>query len=111
MLSRLISPRVKGPRPVTDLTIRDVTRPAGRQRTVLGSDVPRKEDDRLLRGAGQFTDDVDPAHAAEMAVGRCPYPHARILGIDASAAVTLEGVLEVITGVEVAERSGPIGIL
>jgi carbon-monoxide dehydrogenase large subunit len=96
---------------VTDLTVRETTRPAGRAQTVLGSDVPRKEDDRLLRGAGQFTDDVDPAHAAEMAVGRCPYPHARIVRIDASAAVALEGVLEVMTGVEVAQRSGPIGIM
>lgn len=96
---------------MTDLTVREATRPAGRAQTVLGSDVPRKEDDRLLRGAGQFTDDVDPAHAAEMAVGRCPYPHARIVRIDASAAVALEGVLEVMTGVEVAQRSGPIGIM
>jgi carbon-monoxide dehydrogenase large subunit len=111
MLSRLISPREKGPRPVTDLTIRDVTRPAERERTVLGTDVPRKEDDRLLRGAGQFTDDVDRAHAAEMAVGRCPYPHARIVRIDASAAIALDGVFEVLTGAEVAARCGPIGIL
>jgi aerobic carbon-monoxide dehydrogenase large subunit len=96
---------------MTDLSVREVTRPAGRERTVLGTDLPRKEDDRLLRGAGQFTDDVDRAHAAEMAVGRCPYPHARIAGIDTSAALGLDGVLEVITGTEVAARSAPIGIL
>ncbi len=96
---------------MTDLSVREATRPAGRERTVLGTDLPRKEDDRLLRGAGQFTDDVDRAHAAEMAVGRCPYPHARIAGIDTSAALGLDGVLEVITGAEVAARSAPIGIL
>jgi carbon-monoxide dehydrogenase large subunit len=96
---------------MTDLSVREATRPAGRERTVLGTDLPRKEDDRLLRGAGQFTDDVDRAHAAEMAVGRCPYPHARVAGIDTSAALGLDGVLEVITGAEVAARSAPIGIL
>ena len=78
---------------------------------MLGTDVPRKEDDRLLRGEGQFTDDVDRAHTAEMAVGRCPYPHARIVRIDASAALELHGVFQVITGAEVAARSGPIRIL
>ena len=46
-----------------------------------------------------------------MAVGRCPYPHARIACIDTSAALGLDGVLEVITGAEAAARSGPIGIL
>lgn len=96
---------------MTDLSIREAARPVERERTILGADVPRKEDDRLLRGAGQFTDDVDPAHTAEMAVGRCPYPHARIAGIDTSAALALEGVLEIYTGAEVAARSGPIGIM
>ena len=96
---------------MTDLSIREAARPVQRERTVLGADVPRKEDDRLLRGAGQFTDDIDPAHAAEMAVGRCPYPHARIVRIDASAALALDGVLEIYTGTEVATRSGPIRIM
>jgi carbon-monoxide dehydrogenase large subunit len=96
---------------VTDVNIREETRPAERERTVLGADVPRKEDDRLLRGAGQFTDDVDRAHSAEMAVGRCPYPHARIARIDVSAAARLDGVLEILTGADVGARSGPIGIL
>lgn len=63
----------------------------------------------LLRGEGQFTDDVDRAHAAEMAVGRCPYPHARIVGVDAAAALELPGVLQVITGNDAAAWMGPQG--
>ena len=78
---------------------------------MVGTDAPRKEDARLLRGAGQFTDDVDRAHAVEMAVGRCPYPHARILSIEVAAALRLDGVLEVLTGEQVKARTGPIGIL
>ncbi len=96
---------------MTDVSVRVVTRPAEPGHAVLGTDLPRKEDDRLLRGAGQFTDDVDRARSAEMAVGRCPYPHARIVRIDASAAAALEGVLDIITGAEVAARTGPIAIL
>jgi carbon-monoxide dehydrogenase large subunit len=78
---------------------------------VFGASKLRKEDDRLLRGAGRFADDVSPAHAVEMAVGRCPYPHARIVSIDTTAASELEGVLEVLTGADAAERSEVIGIL
>ncbi len=78
---------------------------------VLGTGMPRKEDDRLLRGAGQFTDDVDRPHAVEMAVGRSPYPHARVVSVDVSAALELDGVLQVITSDEVAVRTGPIRIL
>jgi carbon-monoxide dehydrogenase large subunit len=79
--------------------------------TMMGTSPTRKEDDRLLRGAGRFADDVDPARVVEMAVGRCPYPHARIVGIDISAAVDADGVLEVLVGADVAARSEPIGIL
>jgi carbon-monoxide dehydrogenase large subunit len=89
----------------------ELTRPAEPGFAVLGTYLPRKEDDRLLRGAGQFTDDVDRARTAEMAVGRCPYPHARIASIDTSAAAALDGVLEIITGAQVAARTGPIAIM
>jgi carbon-monoxide dehydrogenase large subunit len=77
----------------------------------IGAAVPRKEDERLLRGDGRFTDDVDLPHALHMAVGRCPFPHARILAIDVSAALELEGVRQVLVGVDVAERTAPISVL
>lgn len=96
---------------MTDVTVREVLAPAERDHAVLGTYLPRKEDDRLLRGAGQFTDDIDRARSAEMAVGRCPYPHARILRIDASPAAAMDGVLDIITGADVAARTGPIAIM
>jgi carbon-monoxide dehydrogenase large subunit len=96
---------------VTDVSVHEVVAPTKREHAVLGTYLPRKEDDRLLRGAGQFTDDVDRARSAEMAVGRCPFPHARIAAIDASAAAALDGVFEIITGAEVAARTGPIAIM
>jgi carbon-monoxide dehydrogenase large subunit len=78
---------------------------------VIGTSAARKEDDRLLRGDGRFTDDVDPAHALEMAVGRSPYPHARILGIDTSAAIGLEGVRHVLVGADVRAATQPLTVL
>jgi carbon-monoxide dehydrogenase large subunit len=77
----------------------------------IGSSVDRKEDDRLLRGEGRFGDDVDPAHGLHMAVGRCPFPHARIVSIDISEALQLEGVEDVLVGRDVLERTEPISVL
>jgi carbon-monoxide dehydrogenase large subunit len=79
--------------------------------TGIGARVPRKEDDRLLRGEGRFTDDVDPAHALHMAVGRCPFPRARIEALDIAAALELEGVRHVLVGADVHERTRPINVI
>jgi aerobic carbon-monoxide dehydrogenase large subunit len=88
----------------------EATRPAVRE-TGIGSSVHRKEDDRLLRGEGRFADDVDPGHCLHMAVGRCPFPHARIVSIDTSAALGLEGVEDILVGSEVVRRSDPLSVL
>jgi carbon-monoxide dehydrogenase large subunit len=77
----------------------------------IGSAVPRKEDDRLLRGDGRFTDDVEPARVLHMAVARCPYPHARIVRVDVTAARALEGVKHVLTGPEVRGATEPLTVL
>src|SRR5215210_8872347 len=77
----------------------------------VGTAVARKEDDRLLRGDGRFTDDLAPAHALHMAVGRCPFPRARIVGIDASAARELDGVRQIFVGPDIAARSRPLTVL
>ncbi|MEA2279703.1 MAG: aerobic carbon-monoxide dehydrogenase large subunit [Solirubrobacteraceae bacterium] len=90
--------------------VSEATRPTVRS-GVIGSSVDRKEDDRLLRGEGRFGDDIDPAHGLHMAVGRCPFPHARIVSIDISEALRLEGVEDVLVGKDVAERSDPISVL
>ena len=54
----------------------------------LGASVKRKEDDRLLRGSGRFLDDIEDARTVHLAIGRCPYPHARIRSIDATRAAS-----------------------
>jgi len=78
---------------------------------VIGENVERVEDERLVRGLGKFVDDVDPPRLTHMAVVRCPYPRARIVSIDASRARELEGVLQVLLPEDVLDRTGPITVL
>lgn len=64
----------------------------------IGHSVRRKEDPRFLQGKGNFVDDVQLPGMLHMAIARSPHAHARILEIDASAALAIPGVLAVITG-------------
>ncbi|PIF73249.1 carbon-monoxide dehydrogenase large subunit [Variovorax sp. 54] len=68
-----------------------------------GQAVRRLEDESLLAGAGRYTDDVTLAEQAHLVFLRSPYPHARIVSVDTSAAVGMPGVLRVITGADLAE--------
>jgi aerobic carbon-monoxide dehydrogenase large subunit len=63
-----------------------------------GKDVLRLEDEQLLKGMGQFTDDVVPENQAHVCFLRSPYPHANIVSIDAQTARSMPGVLGVFTG-------------
>jgi carbon-monoxide dehydrogenase large subunit len=60
----------------------------------FGERVQRVEDDRLLRGNGRFTDDIDEG-ALESVLVRSPFAHARIKSVDVSAARALPGVVAV----------------
>ncbi|MFC5496527.1 xanthine dehydrogenase family protein molybdopterin-binding subunit [Caenimonas terrae] len=67
-----------------------------------GHAVKRIEDEGLLKGIGQFTDDLAPAGVLHACFVRSPYPHAKIVSIDAAAARALPGVAGVYTGAELA---------
>ncbi len=60
---------------------------------MIGSSPRRKEDIRLLTGAGRFTDDIARANAARLGVVRSVHAHARILGVELTAARKQPGVL------------------
>ena len=64
----------------------------------IGQRVKRKEDRRLLTGAGQFSDDFSLPGQAYAAIVRSPYPHAAIKAIDKSAALQMPGVIAIFTG-------------
>jgi carbon-monoxide dehydrogenase large subunit len=65
----------------------------------FGARVQRVEDDRLLRGRGRFTDDIDDG-ALESCLVRSPFAHARINSIDVSAARAVPGVVAVYTAAD-----------
>ncbi|HEV2967099.1 MAG TPA: xanthine dehydrogenase family protein molybdopterin-binding subunit, partial [Candidatus Dormibacteraeota bacterium] len=61
----------------------------------LGGRVTRREDRRLITGAGKFTDDIAPERCLHAVFVRSPHAHARIAGVDVSAARQIPGVVGV----------------
>lgn len=70
--------------------------------SILGTEVRRVEDPDLLRGLGQFVDDVQigDADVLHAVLVRSPVAHAEIRGIDAAAAERAPGVVAVFTGAD-----------
>jgi carbon-monoxide dehydrogenase large subunit len=68
----------------------------------MGHAVKRKEDPRFLRGKGTYVDDIELPGMLYLDIVRSPYAHATIQNIDASKALALPGVLDVITGATLA---------
>ena len=75
----------------------------------IGDSIPRVEDPRLLTGRGRYTDDVAPPGCSYLVFVRSPHAHAKIHGIDTSAALKLPGVT-VMTGADL-EAAGVKPIL
>jgi aerobic carbon-monoxide dehydrogenase large subunit len=71
----------------------------------VGQSVLRKEDDKLIRGKGSYTDDHAPSAALHALVLRSPHAHATFT-IDAAKARTLPGVGAILTAEEVADLGG-----
>jgi carbon-monoxide dehydrogenase large subunit len=64
----------------------------------IGQPVTRKEDDRFLTGQGRYVADIDLVRQAYAVFLFSPHAHARIRGIDKSAAEQMPGVFAVLTG-------------
>jgi 2-furoyl-CoA dehydrogenase large subunit len=69
--------------------------------------VPRKEEDRLLRGLGKFADDIKLGEMLYLRFVRSPYAHAKLITVDTSRAEALAGVACVLTGAEIASQTQP----
>jgi len=75
----------------------------------IGQPVRRQEDERLLTGRGEFSDDHAIPGQAHAVMVRSPYAHAVIRSIDKRAAEAMPGVLGVFTGADCdAAGIGPI---
>ncbi len=70
--------------------------------TGIGQAVRRKEDRRFITGKGNYTDDINRPGQTYAAFVRSPHAHARIKGIDASAALVMPGIVAVLTGEDLA---------
>src|SRR5688572_23555411 len=67
----------------------------------VGQPLKRREDRRLLLGAGTFVDDLHPAGSLHVVFVRSPHGHARLTKLDVRAARKAPGVAAVVTGEDV----------
>src|SRR5262245_45329319 len=65
---------------------------------MIGKPVRRREDERLVRGRGQYVADCPPNDSAHLALVRSPHASARIRALDVRPASGIPGVLGVLTG-------------
>ena len=64
----------------------------------VGQPIRRTEDLRLITGAGRYTDDIGGGdRALEAAFVRSPHAHARILDIDVTDALDVDGIVAIYT--------------
>src|SRR5262245_38214491 len=76
-----------------------------REHKWLGKSVPRKEDERFVRGKGNYVDDIRLPGMLHMSILRSPFAHAKINSIDTSRAQELPGVVAVDTGELLAQHN------
>ncbi len=71
---------------------------------LIGASVKRVEDLPLMTGRGCYVDDIHLPGMLYLAFQRSPYPHAKILSIDARRAKEMPGVEAVITAQDLSEK-------
>jgi carbon-monoxide dehydrogenase large subunit len=67
-----------------------------RPNSYIGKTVPRPNLDRLMQGRGLYVSDIELPRMAHVVFLRSPHAHARIAGIDGSAARQMPGVIAVV---------------
>jgi carbon-monoxide dehydrogenase large subunit len=77
------------------------------RRPYVGRPLKRTEDPRLVRGRGQYVDDIALPGLAHLAFVRSPHAHARVTSLRTGAARRAPGAIRVVT----AEDLGPLGPL
>ena len=75
---------------------------------LMGAEVKRKEDPRLLTGASAYVGDIALAGMHHVAFVRSPHAHARIRSIDAAPALKRPGVRAVVTGSDIRAHCQPV---
>ena len=75
-----------------------------RTRTWVGQAVQRVEDERLLKGEGQYVADLRCEGMLHAAILRSPMAHGLLKGVNAERAMAMPGVRAIITAADVARR-------
>jgi carbon-monoxide dehydrogenase large subunit len=74
----------------------------------VGRSLRRREDLKFLTGRGRYVDDIALPGMLYLAILRSPHAHARITGIDLSAARAADGVRLALAGADLAGKVGNI---
>src|ERR1700733_13451514 len=69
----------------------------------IGASVVRKEDRRFVTGKGRYVDDIKLQGMTHAHFVRSPHAHAKVKGIDSSAAMNMPGVVAVLTGQQIVD--------
>ena len=78
------------------------------QHRFISSSRRGREDRRFVVGKGRFVADIDIPGMAHVALVAAQHPAAKILKIDGSAALAMDGVIAVLTGEELAAAINPL---
>src|SRR5262245_27238135 len=76
--------------------------------SAIGASPRRKEDRRLLLGAGRYLDDLTRDDLLHLGVVRSPHAHARVLKVDAREAAASTGVVAAWSAADLPETTRPI---
>ena len=73
---------------------------------LIGEPIRRREDNRFLTGAGQYTDDINQMGQTYAVFVRSPHAHAKINAIDTTEAMKMPGVVAIYTGADLPAAIG-----
>jgi carbon-monoxide dehydrogenase large subunit len=88
-----------------------VLTPYDRPNSYIGRSVPRPSAAKLVEGRGTYTDDLVLPRMLVAAFVRSPHAHARIVGIDTTAARAAPGVVRVLTAEDFADVTPWVAVL
>src|SRR5262245_24607825 len=77
---------------------------------LLGAQVKRKEDPRLITGTSQYVADIALPGLLHVAFVRSPHAHARVRGVDGAPALARHGVVAVVTGRDLMPHCVPLPV-
>lgn len=84
---------------------------ASGERSYIGARVARKEDSRLLTGQGRYLADIRLPGMLHAVFLRSPHPHARIVNLGTTDALSTPNVLAIVTHADLGHAAGALTII